>query len=195
LADNAAVHLPGTPRELEGKSEAGVHATVATRQNGCHENPLVVHDEGVVATLSVPPTKSRLLAELLRRPETYEQMDSAWRLVMWLMLVEGGTVVCGYEQIAGRLGGKKHTVKHWVTSLVAKGVIERKPKGNQMALSLTGDYMRVATAPDAIQADIPATRLESPVVSSVMKVAEGAKELGGQVTITITGCDFGGGKQ
>ena len=115
---------------------------------------------------------------------------------MWLMVAEKGVAVGGYDEIAKRLGNvSRHTVKNWADSLETNGVVERKPKGKRVELRLTGDYMRVAAAPDVIHVETTAVQHESPALLSLKKIIEGTGELGGQVALTISGCDFGGGRR
>ncbi len=139
-----------------------------------------------------PKSKAHLLKELLKDPNTYEQLDSAWRLAMWLMLVETGVVVSSYEQIARQLGSiSKSTVRKWVDTLVGKGVMQRKQKGNEVELRLLGDYMQVASASSDIH--VPC-QVESPVPAGMLaltKIIEGTEELGGQIAIRIDGLRMG----
>ncbi len=166
-----------------------------TDQKNSEENAHLGQNEDGVAARSTLATKSMRLAELLRRPGAYDQIDSAWRLAMWLMLTEKGVVVCGYDEIAERLGDvSRHTVRKWADALEAKGVLERQSKGKVVELRLKGDYLEVAAAPDAIRNEGPAVRQASPAVLSMMKIIEGAGELGGRVAMKIEGCDFGVGK-
>jgi hypothetical protein len=152
--------------------------------SGCE--PIGKTDSG-----SAIPTKTLLLTELLKKPEVYDQLDSAWRLVMWLMMVEHGVVICGYDEIAERLGGSKHTVKKWAEVLEGKGLLEKKPNGKVVELRLTGDFMKIALAPDAVIAENPVPRQESPVMNALAKIIEGTEELGGQITMTLSGCNLG----
>lgn len=139
-------------------------------------------------------TKSQLLAELMGKPETYDQIDSAWRLVMWLMLVEDGVVVMSYDEIAERLGSiSKSTVKKWADGLVEKRVMERQQKGTRVELKLTGDFMRIAKAPDSARVESTMPGAESPALLSLKKIAEGAEELGGHIVITVQECQLGNG--
>jgi DNA-binding transcriptional ArsR family regulator len=163
-----------------------------TAQNCISENAHIGQNDDVVATQNGQPTKSRLLAELLMKPESYKPIDSAWRLTMWLMLVVNGVTVCGYDEIAVQLDSNKSTVKHWADSLVAKGIVDRKPKGKRVELRLTGDYLRIATATDVIYAERPTAVQQSPSTLCFTKILEGAKGLGGRLTITIGDCDLGG---
>jgi hypothetical protein len=139
-------------------------------------------------------TKSGLLAELLSKPETYNRIDSGWRLVMWLMLTMNGAVVESYDLMAQQLGNiSAASVKNWALHLEREGILEREQKGKRVSLKLVGDYMKIAAAADEIHTG-ELMRPESHAMVSMNKIAEGAGELGGHITITISGVEFKVGK-
>lgn len=136
-------------------------------------------------------TKSALLADLLSKPDVYDRIDSGWRLVMWLMMVKSGVVIESYDVIAEQLGSiSKSTVKRWADELVEGGIMERKQKGARVELKLIGDYMKVANAPDVTHATAPVSYTETADMTALQKIAEGTEELGGQMVITIQGCQL-----
>ena len=137
-------------------------------------------------------SKAELLADLMRKPETYDKFDSAWRLVMWLMMVQEGIAINSYENIATNLGNiSKSTVRKWADTLVNNGVIERTQKGNQVELKLLGEFMTCATAPSEIHAS---SQILPPVpkeMLSLKKIFDGTEELGGNFSIRIDGIKMG----
>lgn len=138
-------------------------------------------------------SKSELLAQLMGKPETYDQFESAWRLAMWLMIVENGVVVCSYEHVASRLGNNSRaTVRKWADLLVQKGVITRKQKGNDVELRLLGDYMQVAEAPADINVPCQILPPVHPNMLALKKIFDGTDELGGQIAIRIDGLKLSG---
>ena len=110
---------------------------------------------------------------------------------MWLLMVGNGVIVASYEEIADQLGSNKFTVKGWVDLLVTTGVAERQPKGKRVEIKLTGEYLRVAASTDEIRIEGPSVGQIPPQVQSLIKLSEGANELGGQISITVNGCHLG----
>ena len=149
----------------------------------------------VIAQVSQNISKADLLADLMKRPETYDKFESAWRLVMWLMVAEKGIAINSYENIAVCLGTtNKSTVRKWADTLVNNGVIERNQKGNQVELRLLGEYMTCATAPSEIHVS---SQILPPIpqgMLSLKKIFDGTEELGGNFSIRIDGIKMGGRK-
>lgn len=133
-------------------------------------------------------SKAESLANLMRNPTTYDKCDSAWRLAMWLMMVENGITINTYENIALCLGDiSKSSVRKWADTLVVNGVIGRTHKGNQVELKLLGDYMACATAPAKIHVMSETLPPVSQSLVSLRRLIDSSTELGGTFSIRIDG--------
>jgi len=151
------------------------------------------HQNNAQVAQNIP--KADLLANLLKKPQTFDEFDSAWRLAMWLLMVQNGIVINSYENIATNLGNiSKSSVRKWADTLVKHGVIERTQKGNQVELKLCGEYMTCATAPTEPHT---ASQILPPVPPSLLalqKIFDGTEELGGNFSIRIDGIKMGSRK-
>jgi len=139
-------------------------------------------------------SRGELLSYLMSKPETYKQIGAAWRLAMRLLTSEDGTLVGSYRDMARLLGNVSgDSVKNWAKHLVEIGMTTSEQKGHQIALKLTEEYMRIATAPDKVETTVEVLPPEYAGLMALRKVVDGARELGGKVKLVLEDCELGKG--
>lgn len=153
---------------------------------------LAENDQQVGNGLSLGPafsgqSKTARLAEMMNKPETYEQIGSAWFLYLRLVLVEGGKMVGTHEEIGRGMGTVGKTIRNWVKTLEKAGIVKSEAKGHQVVIHLLGKHMEIAKAQDELiqvmSPDVTATTSMSLEMQNATKLLQAAEEAGAPIEL------------
>ena len=157
-----------------------------------NERALIVQDSGDgagrVALAGTARTKAAALAEVILQPAMLRKIGAAWPLYLRLVLVEEGRMIGDYRGVGQSLGTPPSTAQKWIAALVASGIAEKRNKGRGIEIVLREPHLAIARIPDEVTTVVQSVvepRTDS-VTQGVLKIMEGSRLAGGDMTITVT---------
>lgn len=129
--------------------------------------------------------KSALLTEILANHELLDAIGSAWRLFFHLILVEKGSMVGTFDEIAKEIGTNNgRTMRNWVNQLEKHGILQCQSKGKRVEIKLLEPHMSIAKASDQPleQVEVP-EYLKNDKIQGLLKMYEGAELTGSDIEI------------
>ncbi len=155
-----------------------------------HENKNQGDGDGLFSNQS--RSKSELMSDLMAKSETYKMIGAAWCLAMRLLHSSDGKLIGSYAELGRLLGNVSgDSVKNWAKHLDGIGMTTTEIKGRQVVVRLTDEYMRIATAPDKVETTVHVLPPEYEAIMALQKIVDGATELGGNVKVSLEGCQLG----
>ncbi len=173
LKDNVAMStphtdlIPGIPRITDNNAGAGNGLSLGSAVSG--------------------HSKAARLAEMMSKPETYEEIGSAWFLYLRLVLVEGGKMIGTYDDIGQGMGTVGKTIRNWVKTLEKAGIAKSETKGHHVVIHLLGKHMEIAKAQEEViqvmSPDVTATTSMSLEMQNATKLLQAAEDAGAPIEL------------
>jgi len=143
-----------------------------------------------IAQVSQDVSKADLLARMMSDNKTLEQIGSAWTLYLRLALIEGGRMTGTYDDLGQVMATSGKTIRNWVKSLEASGIVQSESKGHRVSIELLGDHMAIAQAPNSIrQAEVEVKATEAkpmtPLELKALKFVHAAEETGAKLEFNL----------
>ena len=131
------------------------------------------------------PSKTVLLMEIMHKHDTLDAIGPAWRLYLWLVLIEGGRVVGSYDEIAEKIGVNSRLIRNWSARLEEKGITQNNLKGKRVEISLLEPHKSISMAPDCIEKELPNSAPTDDTIMGMLQMYEGAKKAKSNIEMKV----------
>lgn len=130
-------------------------------------------------------SKSALLIDIMHKHEVLDAIGPAWRLYLWLVLVEGGRVVGSYDEIAEKTGVNNRLIRNWAGRLEGKGITQNSSKGKRVEISLLEPHKSISMAPNYIEKELPNSVPTDDTIMGMLQIYEGAKKAKSNIEMKV----------